>query len=86
MKIKFLEVSSSSSYEGKIYNAFIYDKNNEKILDLIPVRIGTTGYMYDKVSRKLFGNSGTGNFILPPGGGDKLILCHFPKKERRVAA
>lgn len=62
------------------------ERNGEKVLDLIPARLGTTGYMYDKVSRKLFGNSGTGNFIIPEGGGYKLILCHFPKKERRVAA
>lgn len=32
--------------------------------DLIPVRVGQVGYMYDKVSRQLFGNSGSGNFIL----------------------
>lgn len=32
--------------------------------DFIPVRIGTTGYMYDKVSRQLFGNNGSGDFIL----------------------
>ena len=36
------------------------------VLDLIPVRVGTTGYMYDKVSGQLFGNEGTGNFILGP--------------------
>lgn len=41
---------------------------NEDVMDLIPVRVGTTGYMYDKVSGTLFGNSGTGNFIL---GNDK---------------
>ena len=35
-------------------------------LDLIPVRIGTVGYMYDRVSGQLFGNAGTGNFILGP--------------------
>lgn len=35
-------------------------------LDLIPVRIGTTGCLYDKVSGQLFGNSGTGSFILGP--------------------
>jgi hypothetical protein len=34
--------------------------------DFIPVRKGTTGYMYDKVSGQLFGNSGSGNFILGP--------------------
>ena len=34
--------------------------------DLIPVRVGQVGYMYDKVSGNLFGNSGTGSFILGP--------------------
>jgi len=38
------------------------------ILDFIPVRVGQVGYMYDKVSGQLFGNSGTGSFIL---GNDK---------------
>lgn len=37
--------------------------------DLIPVRIGNTGYMYDKVSGQLFGNSGNGDFILGPDIG-----------------
>lgn len=36
------------------------------VRDLIPVRVGNIGYMYDKVSGKLFGNAGTGNFILGP--------------------
>lgn len=36
--------------------------------DAIPVRVGTTGYLYDKISGQLFGNVGTGNFIL---GADK---------------
>lgn len=44
----------------KIYN----DQTDTVYLDLIPVRVGQTGYMYDKVSKKLLGNSGTGNFIL----------------------
>ena len=34
------------------------------VFDGIPVRKGTVGYMYDKVSGKLFGNQGTGEFIL----------------------
>ena len=49
----------------RFYN-FKYTKGNSVILDLKPVRLGTTGYMYDKVSHQLFGNSGTGNFILGP--------------------
>ncbi len=31
-------------------------------LDLIPVRVGTVGYMYDRVSATLFGNAGSGAF------------------------
>ena len=40
--------------------------NDILVRDLIPVRVGNVGYMYDKVSGQLFGNSGTGNFILGP--------------------
>ena len=32
--------------------------------DFIPVRVGLVGYLYDKVSGGLFGNSGTGSFTL----------------------
>lgn len=38
--------------------------HGELILDYIPVRVGQVGYMYDKVSGTLFGNAGSGNFIL----------------------
>ena len=36
------------------------------IRDFIPVRVGSTGYLYDKVSGQLFGNAGTGDFVLGP--------------------
>ena len=36
------------------------------VLDMIPVRVGQVGYMYDRVSKTLFGNSGTGSFTLRP--------------------
>ena len=39
-------------------------KSDVLIMDLIPVRVGTTGYMYDTVSGELFGNAGTEEFIL----------------------
>lgn len=32
--------------------------------DFIPVRKGAVGYLYDRVSGKLFGNAGTGAFVL----------------------
>jgi hypothetical protein len=51
----------------RLYYFKIYS-NNGLVRDLIPVRVGQVGYMYDKVSGQLFGNSGTGEFIL---GADK---------------
>ena len=36
------------------------------LFDFIPVRKGTVGYMYDRVSGELFGNAGTGDFIIGP--------------------
>jgi hypothetical protein len=49
----------------KVYG-FKIKSNNKVLLNFTPVRVGNVGYMYDKVSGKLFGNSGTGNFILGP--------------------
>ena len=40
------------------------------VLDLIPVRKGNIGYMYDRVSGQLLGNAGTGDFVIGP---DKTI-------------
>jgi len=51
---------------GRYYFLKLKDENGQLILDLIPVRVGTTGYLYDKVSGQLFGNAGTGEFILGP--------------------
>lgn len=50
----------------KIYAYRDYDENNKLIRDFIPVRVGQVGYMYDKVSGQLFGNAGTGDFVLGP--------------------
>ena len=60
--------ASKYGIKAKIYKCTI-SRNNVIIKDFIPVRIGQTGYMYDKVSGQLFGNQGTGDFIL---GRDKL--------------
>lgn len=46
---------------GKLYQFSIAG-----IMEFIPVRVGTVGYMYDRVSGQLFGNSGTGAFVLGP--------------------
>ena len=44
------------------------------VRDFIPVRVGSgssaVGYLYDRVSGELFGNAGTGEFLIGP---DKTI-------------
>jgi hypothetical protein len=53
-------ISAITIYWMKIYSP---DKT-ELLFDLIPVRVGDVGYMYDRVSGQLFGNAGTGEFVL----------------------
>jgi len=49
-----------------IYNFYAKDENGIIRINLIPVRIGIVGYVYDKVSGQLFGKLGTSDFILGP--------------------
>ena len=49
----------------KFYSFRCYD-GDSLVLDLIPIRIGAVGYMYDLVTCQIFGNRGTGNFIVGP--------------------
>jgi hypothetical protein len=51
----------------RLFSSNIYSYSQDKMLaDFIPVRLGQVGYLYDKVSGQLFGNAGTGDFILGP--------------------
>ena len=56
--------------KSRIYSFAIVNEMNEYVADFIPVRKDGVGYMYDRVSGKLFGNAGTGGFIVGP---DKTI-------------
>ncbi len=60
--------SNSATNAGiiSIYYFKVYDENNTLILDLIPVRKGNIGHIYDTISGQLFDNIGTGSFILGP--------------------
>lgn len=49
----------------KLFKFQLYE-NGVLVRDFIPVRVGGVGYMYDRVSKRLFGNQGTGNFIVGP--------------------
>ena len=44
--------------------SFKLTSGGDTVLDLIPVRIGQVGYMYNRVDGTLLGNSGSGDFIL----------------------
>lgn len=56
---------SGTCFIGKIYSCKIW--NGETLVrDLVPVRVGTTGYMYDLVGKGLYGNVGTGSFTVGP--------------------
>ena len=46
--------------------SFCMSNGETTVYDTIPVRVGQVGCMYDKVSGQLFGNRGTGDFILGP--------------------
>jgi len=56
---------ANSSYHLRI-SFFKAWSNGVLIRDLIPVRKGQVGYLFDRVSGALFGNAGTGAFIIGP--------------------
>lgn len=59
--------AASNIHVFSLCSAHIYSYSTGKMLvDFIPVRVGTTGYLYDKVSKTLFGNAGSGAFVLGP--------------------
>jgi len=59
--------STRRSPNARCYSLQIYTDSG-LVRDFIPVRVGQVGYMYDKVSGELYGNSGSGSFTL---GNDK---------------
>lgn len=60
-------------------------QNGALVRDFIPVRVGTAGYLYDRVSKKLFGNLGTGDFVLGQDKSIPLIGLHFYQKPTPTA-
>lgn len=63
--ININNISPSYTNTMKIAYCKIFDSTTNKLFfDLIPVRKNGIGYMYDKVSGKLFGNTGSGTFTL----------------------
>lgn len=81
--IRLLNIGVLDGFIGMLYSCKLYELGVLK-MDLIPVRIGTDGAMFDRVSGQLFRNQGTGSFIIGPvvargasgqnGGGYKWII------------
>ena len=55
--------------------------NNILVRSFVPVRVGSganaVGYMYDRVTHKLFGNQGTGAFVIGPDVAEPVMGLHF---------
>lgn len=58
--------SQPSQVGGLRVKAFSMSDNNETLRDYTLVRVGSVGYFYDKVSKKLFGNSFSGDLVIGP--------------------
>lgn len=63
----FGRIGYDNGSSARIYSFSVTDATTgQKIQDLIPVRKNGMGYMYDRVSGQLLGNSGTDDFVLGP--------------------
>ena len=57
--------TASFYFRGRFGAVKIY-QNGTLVRDYIPVRKGAVGYLYDRVSGRLFGNEGSGDFVIGP--------------------
>lgn len=46
--------------------SFSIVRRGTTLRSFVPVRVGSVGYLFDRVSGQLFGNAGTGDFVLGP--------------------
>lgn len=66
IKLAAPTIAGSPIFKGKILIFQLWDSNDDLVFDGIPVRVGQVGYIYDRVSGELFGNTGTGSFLVGP--------------------
>ena len=90
-RVNSSELDASGVY-GKLYCCKIW-QNGVLVRDYVPVRKRTVGYLYDRVTRKLFGNAGTGDFIVEPdapamtgGGYKRLCVKRSHRRSSRPSA
>ena len=58
--------SDTTNYIGKTFGFSIRDSSGTLVRDFVPVAIGSVGYLLDRASGRLFGNQGTGDFVVGP--------------------
>ena len=66
----FPQRRTDSNPKSAISYCKMWDREDNLMADFIPVRVGDVGYMFDRISGQLFGNAGTGAFVIGP---DKTI-------------
>ena len=62
--------SPNTGLKIRLYGCSIFGNDGLVVRDYVPVRKYGLGFLFDRVSGMLFGNSGTGSFIIGP---DKTI-------------
>ena len=62
----FPQRRTDSTPKSAISYCKMWDGEDSLMADFIPVRVGDVGYMYDRISGQLFGNAGTGAFVIGP--------------------
>ena len=71
--------SASFYFRGRFGFVRIYS-NGVLVRDYISVRVGSgasaVGYLYDRVSKRLFGNAGSGAFVLGPDKAVPILSLH----------
>lgn len=70
-------------WNGRIYYVKV-TQGSEIIMDLIPVRVGQVGYLYDIISENLYGNEGTGDFIIGQDISTQIEQVDLPSEYKRL--
>ena len=59
-------LSTTTYVPARVYSARFRDANSQVVMDLIPVRVGSVGYLYDLISGTMFGDVNGRAFIIGP--------------------
>ena len=76
-EVRVFGMSGSVGYPVQVSALKLWDTNGTLIFDGFSVRKGTGGYLFDRVSKTLFGNAGTGDFVLGPVVARPVMGLHF---------